>query len=137
MKFKSIANPEPSLGLDFTGIPEVTVPDQAMGLQDILTRFTRGERLPVNMSPKFDGASEEDLDNPLRVDLEKMADSDFVDKALFSKELEDLKVKHEGYAASRKQKAAEAKSKADKEAEDKRIRILARKMAKENSKRSA
>lgn len=133
MIFKSIAIPEPSEGLDFTDVVDQVVPDQSMSLEYILKRFTRGEPLPIGHEVSYGSESEGFLD----VDLEKLAASDLVDKAEYIEKLNEVKSAYEKQEKQKAQNAradAEAKAKA---AEEKRIRIAARRLAKESSKPSA
>lgn len=72
ISFKSIASPEPGAAPKLRG-PKLVVPNQAMSLQTILERFTRGEPLEIGRGqPQFDEGPE---------DLEKLAHADLVDKA--------------------------------------------------------
>lgn len=109
---------DPYLGIDFSDIPDMVVPDQGMSLREILDRFVRNEPLPVDMGGQF---GNEDLDNPLNIDLEKMARADLTDKADYYNALEEIK---KSYKAQ--EKAAEnAKAEAARKAEIERIRAEA------------
>lgn len=133
MKYKLSSLPEPSLGEDYSNEVDQVVPDQSMSLEEILTRFVRGESLPVGMEVQ----EGDDSDNPLNVDLEKLANSDLVDKEEFVGKLRDLQAR---YDAQEKKKAAELEEKKRKEFAEKdakRIRMAARKLAKENKEKSA
>lgn len=129
MFYKKSSIPEPSLGEDYSNEIDIVVPDQSLTLEEILTRFTRGETLPVGMDVN-DG---EDSDNPLNIDLEKLANSDLVDKEEFIGKLRSLKNE---YQEQERKKAAEVKAEQQKKFEEldkKRIRIAAKKLAAEES----
>lgn len=133
MKFKLSSCPEPSEGQDYTNEIDQVVPDQGLSLEEILTRFTRGEPLDVG----FDTNQGSEDENPLNIDLEKLANSDLVDKAEFIGQLQELQKKYED---QEKAKAAEAAAKKQKEFEEldkKRIQTAARKLAKDNSQKLA
>lgn len=72
MKYKSIASPGlPKLYRP--GGKKLVVPNQALSLQEILERFTRGEPLEIGRGEgQYDDGPE---------DLEKLAHADLVDKA--------------------------------------------------------
>lgn len=128
MGFKSIARPKPSKGLTITDKSEF-VPNQSIGLHEILKRFTRGESLPLGMSIT---EGSDDIDNPLNVDLEKMAQADMVDKAEFKERLKDYQKKFEQQEHKKSQKKAYEEAEKAKAEEQKQITAKARKMAKEN-----
>jgi len=125
MRFKSIAIPKVTQGVSFVGEVDQVVPDQSMSLAYILERFTRGEAVPVGHEGHFDEESD--------IDLEKLQKADLVDKAEYVERLEDVKKRHEKQEKAKAVKKAEADALAAKVAEEKRIRIAARKLAKENS----
>lgn len=125
MNYVKSSKPEPSEGVSFENEVDQVVPDQSLSLEEILTRFTRGEAMPVGMETQ-EGIED---DNPLNVDLEKLANSDLVDKEEFIGKLRDLQNE---YTKQEKQKAAEvAAKKAEeyKKLDAKRIRIAAKKLA--------
>lgn len=127
MQYKKSSIPSPWEGVDYTGVEDIVVPDQSMSLEEILHRFTRGETLPVGMEMEM---GDDSLDNPLNIDLEKLANSDLVDKEEFIGKLRDVQAR---YNEQEKQKAADAKAKADakfKELDEKRIARAARELAK-------
>lgn len=135
MQYKKSSLPEPWEGVDYTNEIDQVIPDQSMTLEEILTRFTRGETLPVGM--EFADGDEEG-DNPLGVDLEKVKNSDLVDKAEFIEKLKDVQRQFDEQEQKKAadKKAAEAKAFAEKDA--KRIRMAARKLvAKDSSKKLA
>lgn len=82
MKFKVKAIPDPSKGVSFVGVKDECVPDQSMSLLEILTRFTRGETLPVGKDAVYHESED---------DLEKVAHMDLVDKEEFRDKLEETK----------------------------------------------
>jgi len=124
MVTKKHAFPEPSLGEDFKKIPKILVPDQSLSLKEILTRFTRGEAVPVGKQGEFDDEADEDL--------EKLANADLVDKAEFIDRMEQIRRAHDKQEKAKAKREAEAKLADAKAAEDKRVRIAARKLAKQN-----
>lgn len=129
MRYKTLAIPKPSLGADFSKEKNIVVPDQSMTLEEILSRFTRDEALPVGQQIEY---GDEDMENPLNVDLEKMALADLVDKAEYAESLSEV-VKN--FEKQEKQKAAAEKKAQDdafKIADDERVRLAAEKLAKEN-----
>lgn len=133
MKFKSIALPKPSEGVDYKSEKDEVVPDQSMSLEYILQRFTRGEPLSVGHDVTF----VEEVPGFLDVDLEKLATSDLVDKEEYIDMLRKVKVAYDKQEKKKADdKAAEDALKA-KAAEQKRIRIEARKLAKGSFKTSA
>lgn len=128
MEFKKSAIPVPSKGTDYSKEVDIVVPDQSMSLQEILERFTRGEPLEVG----HDVQDGDDSDNPLNIDLEKLANSDLVDKAEFVEKLKDVQRR---YNVQEKEKAAKIKAQKLEEykrKDQKRIQAAARKIAKEN-----
>lgn len=102
MQFKSKACPRPSDGHKTKG-GKIVIPDQSMSLQTILERFTRNEALPIGR----DGNYHESED-----DLEKVANSDLVDKAEFVDKMKQTKKNYEKQERKRQEavkKAAEEK----------------------------
>lgn len=118
MKFINTALPKPSEGISFIGIKDEVVPDQSMSLQEILERFTRGEAIPVGMQTE---TGDEDLDNPLNVDLEKMKFADLTDKAEYSEKLEEVKRSYDKQEKKKAAKIAAETAAAQKAAEEKKI----------------
>lgn len=133
MNFKKSSIPKPAQGTDYSNVIDQVVPDQSMSLEEILTRFVRGESLPVGKEVNHGDES----DNPLNVDLEKLANSDLVDKEEFIDKLKDLQEKYNAQEAKKAQAEAERKRKEFEELDKKRIRTAARKLAKENSQKLA
>lgn len=128
MKYKLTSLPLPSLGESYVGVPDEVVPDQSMSLREILSRFTRGEAVPVGHDTS-EGIQDEDL--------EKLKHADLVDKAEYMEKLKDVQRTHEAQEKAKAKKAAEEAAKAAKAAEERRIRIAARKLAKGSSGGSA
>lgn len=129
MRFKSIACPEPSKGQSFEGVIDQLVPDQSMSLKEILERFTRGESVYAGNNVSFDDDSD--------VDLEKLGNSDLVDKAEYKDHLKEIQKKYE---KQEQKKIAKLKDDQKKQAEEqlaKKIRMEARKLAKESTKKLA
>jgi len=125
MEFKSNAIPMPALGVSYKGQKKIVVPDQSLSLKEILTRFTRGEAVPVGHAVTHD----EDTD----VDLEKMRYADLVDRAEYVDSLKEVKRKFEEQEAKKKKAEAERAKAIAKAEEEKRIRIAAKKYAKQSS----
>lgn len=128
MKVVKHAYPPPSEGIDYSKEVDQVVPDQSLSLEEILHRFTRGESLPVGMETQ-DGYEDE---NPLNIDLEKLANSDLVDKEEFIGKLKALQ--HE-YNVQEKKKAEQTEQERQKEFAKKdaaRIKRAAQKLAKDN-----
>lgn len=119
MQFISTSLPAPSKGRSFQGIKKQVVPDLSMSLQEILTRFTRGEAVPVGRDGNFD----ENADTDDSVDYEKLAKADLVDKEEHYNKLEEVKKAYE------KQEKVKAKKKHEKEEADKKAAFEARVMA--------
>lgn len=112
MKFKSIASPEESPGFSWNG-KKIVVPNQAMSLHEILTRFTRNEELPIGKDAEYDDGPD---------DLEKVRHMDLVDREEY---MDKLKETQKQYKAQEDKKVkdekarllSEAKAEAKKEAE--------------------
>lgn len=101
IQFKTRAIPEPSEGLDLSGEELLTVPDQAMSLQEILDRFTRKESLPI----ATDGLYENDTDDVGEIDLGKFHAMDIVDQY---SHIENMFEKQQRYENELEQARAEA-----------------------------
>lgn len=130
MKYRSIAIPSPSMGADFSKEVDQVVPDQSLSLKQILDRFTRGEPVPVGRETTYGSEGEEDV---LDYDLEKLKHSDLTER---EEVIESLREKRSQFEEREKQKAKAQKAAADKAAklaDEKRIRIAARKLAKQSS----
>lgn len=136
MRFKTSSIPKPSQGQSFEGTIDEVVPNQNMTLQEILDRFTRGEPLPVRQDVSYTGEDPNvSLDNPLHVDLEKMAVADMVDQDEFREMLNEVTSRYESQEKVRKANAAKEKAEAEEKAY--REKIAAEERAKFNSEKSA
>lgn len=118
MKFRSFAAPEPSLGVSYAHCKEIVVPDQGMSLKEILERFTRGEPVEQGHPVSY---GEDESDNPLNVDLEKLRNSDLVEKAEYADKLKEIQKTHQSQERKKSAKIAADKEKARKLAEEERI----------------
>jgi len=97
-------------GLDFSKEKVVTVPNQAMTIETIIERFTRGERLPVqhegSYSTKFG-------------DLEKLKHLDITEKEERAEQLKNFVGREKEYSDKLKaEKAAKVKASRDKREAD-------------------
>jgi len=97
-------------GLDFSKEKVVTVPNQAMTIETIIERFTRGERLPVqhegSYSTKFG-------------DLEKLKNLDITEKEERAEQLKNFVGREKEYSDKIKaDKAAKVKASRDKREAD-------------------
>lgn len=129
--FFSNAMPPVDKGLDCSEWPEITVPNDAISLEEMLRRFTVGEPLDVEHSGNYvDDLSEDDeyTDPALAgVDLEKMAKADLVDKEEF---IGRLKKSRETFEAQEKEKRdKEEAERKEREEEETYQRILKKKEA--------
>lgn len=98
MKYKSIATPAPSVGHRFTS-KKAVVPNMSMSLEEILRRFTRGEKLPIGNDGNFDDGDD---------DLEKISHMDLVDREEFTEKLRQTRKAWE-HQEREKQKAEKAR----------------------------
>lgn len=133
MKYKGIAIPSPSQGRGATG-KKIVVPDQSMSLKEILTRFVKHESLPVAHKGVYgsDGEIDPESESEFNIDQEKAKHWDLTEKQEFRDKVAEY---HEEFEKSRREKAqreAEEKAKKEKAEFDKKVRIAARKYAKEN-----
>lgn len=120
-KFIAVATPDPSIGEDFTGVKDEVVPDESLSLEEILSRFTRGESLEVEHEGNYDDQTE--------VDLEKLKSADLVDRAEYVDRLKAVQKQYEeqeAQAEASRKSAAEAEEKA---AFDKKVAEAAEKLA--------
>lgn len=107
MKFKSIATPEPSIGL-VTPEKKAVVPNMSLSLEEILRRFTRGEPLLIGRGePQYDEGPD---------DLEKVANMDLVDKEEY---IDKLKATQKTYDKQEARKKGEEKTRLEQVAIDK------------------
>lgn len=95
MKFKNSAVEPPRAGIDYTKEVELTVPDDAMSLQEIIERFVRGEELAIGKDVSFH-ESEDDLEELNRMDM--------VDKAAYIKRMKEVQNQFEAQEAERLEK---------------------------------
>lgn len=133
MEYKKSSIPDPWTGVDYSDVEDTVVPDQSMSLEEILLRFTRGEPLPVGM----DVQEGEDSDNPLNIDLEKIANSDLVDREEFIEKLKEVQRQYNDQEEQKAQAEAKRKKEEFEKLDQKRIRTLARKLAKESNEKLA
>lgn len=136
MKFKGKSIPERSKGMDGFGVSEF-VPNQSLSLHEILMRFSRGEAMDIGTRGAFGEAEDEDLDNPLNVDLEKVRHMDLVDKHEFIDEMKAHQDRYRDQEMAKKLKQDAIAAEEAKKAEERRIRRMARNYAKENSEKTA
>lgn len=132
-EWKKQSWPDPDLGISFEGIESLVVPDQSLTLQEILERFTRKEELPIALDAEG-GFDDDEFDNPLNVDLEKMAMSDLTEKEAYVKELRKVRAEWQRQEDERLAKDESARAMA-KAAQDEQA--LRKKIAEENSAKSA
>lgn len=99
-------------GQDFSKEKDMCVPDQSLSLQEILDHFVRNEPIPVDMGGEFGG---DDVDNPLSVDLEKMARADLTVKAEYYHALEDLRNRYKAQETAIEKSKRETREKAEKD----------------------
>lgn len=126
-KYKSIATPAQGKGQSFVGVKKAVVPNQAMSLQEILERFTRGEPLEIG---RGEGQYDDGPD-----DLEKLSHMDLVDKAEY---VDRLKQTSKQFEKQEKEKARKEKERLDKMAVDKLAadKMAAEKAAEQQSRKS-
>lgn len=106
MKFKSKSIPALWKGIVNQG-KLLVVPNQSMSLQEILTRFTRGEVLTVGKEIAYHESDD---------DLEKVSHLDLVDKEEY---IDKLKQTQSEYKKQERKKADKEKERLRKEALDK------------------
>ena len=134
MKFRAVAIPDVDPGIDYSEVKVEVVPNQALSLREILTRFSRGESMDVGFSGRFGG---EDADTDESVDLEKLRDFDLVEKEDFVKKQKEVAAKFEAQENRKKamaeKKAAEEKAAADEERIEKEVEKRSRGRTKDSS----
>lgn len=135
MKFKKSAIPEPSKGVDYRKVKDEVVPDQGMSLKEILERYTRGEALPVGHDTQY-GDSPDD-DNPLDVDVEKIATMDLTEKDEFKKEMQQTVDLYESQQRQRDALEKIEKQKADEKAFNRKVNAEVRKRTKGSTEKLA
>lgn len=95
MKYKSVALPERSSGVKFSG-KKLFVPDQSLSVAEILARFQRDGSIPNGERGVFIETDE---------DLEKLGDMDLVEKDEFiakQKAVQEMYKAQEAFKAKRK-----------------------------------
>lgn len=101
MKFKSRAITKVSQGVTFDEA-KIVIPNQSMSLEEILTRFTRGETLAVAQPVNYHESED---------DLEKVSQMDLVDKEEY---VEKLKQTQKAYKDQESKKAAKERARLEK-----------------------
>lgn len=71
MKYRAVTIPGRSKGISFKDIPKVVKPNDALSLEEILERFTRGEALDIGKDPRYHDSD---------LDLEKLRGLDPVER---------------------------------------------------------
>ena len=132
MRFRAVGMPGPSKGVKIPG-KLLVLPDQSLSLQEILQRFTRNEALPVGHNVDWGGVDDNEPESELDVDLEKLAKADLTYKDDFREKVNAVKERYEREERERQAKKAADKKAADIAAQEKRIRIEARKLAKKQT----
>lgn len=108
MKFRSTTIPKPALGADFSKEKVQVVPDQSLSLQEILTRFTRGESLEIGREGNFHDSPD---------DLEKIAHLDLVEREEYIESMKEIQKRYKEQEEARKKKAIDEEVKRLAEAE--------------------
>lgn len=136
MKFKKLAVPAPSEGISFEGVVDQVVPDQTIKLKEILERFVRKEALPVGHRGTYgsDGSIDPESDSEFNVDVEKARHWDLTERAEFADKVSAARRESEKAEKDRLKKEAADKALRDQKDFDKKVRIAARKMAKNPAK---
>lgn len=96
MKFRSTTIPKPAQGADFSKEKVQVVPDQSLSLQEILTRFTRGEPLEIGREVNFHDSPD---------DLEKIAHLDLVEREEYIESMKEIQKRYKEQEEARKKKA--------------------------------
>lgn len=104
MRYKTVAFPVMSKGVSFEGVKKSVVPNQALTLQEILARFTRGEAVNVAREGNYHDGPD---------DLEKVANMDLVDKQEY---IDNLKTTQKNYEKQERKKAADLKKASEEKA---------------------
>lgn len=119
MQFVKNAIPQETWpGIDFSKEKVIVLPDDSLSLEEILDRFTRKESLPIGLDMEY---GEDESDNPLNIDLEKMANADLVDKELYLKALYEVSARFKRQEQEKAEAEANAKTEAEKAEVEKRI----------------
>lgn len=98
MSFKSLCSPKPAKGQDYRGVKVLTVPNQAMTLEEILTRFVRGEALNIGREVNYYDSDD---------DLEKVAKGDLTERDEFVEKQRDIQKRWEKQEKEKAKKVAE------------------------------
>lgn len=85
MTFKSVANPAPSAGLVIVS-KKLVQPNQAMSLEEIISRFTRGEKLAIGREMSYHESDD---------DLEKVSTMDLVDREEYVDKLKETQKEYD------------------------------------------
>lgn len=91
--FRAIATPLPDEGVSFIGVKDEFVPDQDLDLVEIFERFTRGEQLDIGREGSYSEGFD-DEENPLNVDLEKLATADLTERDEYAEKLKELQQRY-------------------------------------------
>lgn len=110
--------------------PSQTVPDESYTMRELLDRFTRGLDPSVARQPTNDGL--DTLDSP---DLEKLRDSDLVDRQEYAEALSRLNGSKKSQLKTQIDEARKKAAESKKAAEEREARIKA--MLDKEDKRSA
>lgn len=120
MKFRALAAPPKSVGQSFKGVKHIVLPNQAMTLQQILDRFTRGQPLPIGQSTF--GTEEEN--RSFGIDLEKLAFMDLAEKDEYKKQLDAVVARYNEIQTNEKKRKSVETQEALKAQEEARIQKL-------------
>lgn len=124
-------------GLDLSDEEVLVVPDQSMSLEEILHRFVRGDELNIGGDIGYGDNQDEDLDNPLSVDVEKIRHMDLVELDELRERVQDARKRFETDEKDRKAKAEAEAEKRSKEREEAEERKFEERMAKRQSKQTS
>lgn len=105
MKYISKAIPGVALGIKTTG-KSLVVPNQALSLQEILARFTRGEPLAIGREGQYHESED---------DLEKISRMDPVDQEEFRQKWSETQQLYEQQENTRKENRRKKYEKAERE----------------------
>lgn len=132
MIFRSISTPKPSKGLKIVSAQQA-VPNQSISLAEMLRRFVRKEALPIGHPANFgsDGAIDPESESPFNIDLEKAKHWDLTEKAEFKDAVMVERDRVSKIARGKELADKAKKAEAEKKAFDKKVRIAARKYAKQ------
>lgn len=122
LKFRAIAFPATSVGTSFKDVKKAVIPDQSIGLEKLLKRFTRGESMPVLHQGNYGVVG--------NYDLEKMKFLDPVERGEIIESMKFIESKFKKQKDAEEAAQKEAAEKKALEDYDKKVRIAARKIAK-------